>query len=125
MKDTIQAKTLQFESFARDWLAAWNSHSIDAIMSHYAEGVTVKSPFLAEAVKGSGGTVTGRETLRPIYAKALQKYPKLWFEVIQVLASTESLVIHYKSVEGLYAAETFLLDEDGKAKLVLCHYATA
>jgi len=125
MKDTVLAKTRQFESFATDWIAAWNSHDIDAIMSHYAEDVTVKSPFLAEAVKGSGGSVSGRETLRGIYSKAFQKYPDLRFELIRVLASTESVVLHYKSVEGLLAAETFLLGADGKAKMVLCHYAVA
>lgn len=122
MKDTVLAKTRQFEGFAAEWIAAWNSHSIDAIMSHYADDVTVKSPFLVEAVQGSGGTVSGRETLRTIYAKAFQKYPDLRFELIRTLASTESVVLHYKSVEGLLAAETFVLDEDGKAKLVLCHY---
>ena len=125
MKDTVLAKTRQFEGFATDWIAAWNAHSIDDIMSHYAEDVTVKSPFLVESVKGSGGTVTGRETLRTIYSKAFQKYPDLKFELIRVLASTESVVLHYKSVEGLLAAETFLLGPDGKAKLVLCHYTVA
>lgn len=125
MKDTVLAKTRQFEGFAAEWIAAWNSHSIDAIMSHYAEDVTVKSPFLVEAVKGSGGTVSGRETLRAIYSKAFQKYPDLKFELIRVLASTESVVLHYKSVENLLAAETFVLGEDGKAKLVLCHYSVA
>ena len=125
MKETVLAKTRQFEGFAKEWIAAWNSHSIDAVMAHYAEDVTVKSPFLAEALKGSGGTVHGRETLRAIYSKAFQKYPDLRFELIRTLASTESVVLHYKSVEGLLAAETFLLGEDGKAKLVLCHYAVA
>ena len=123
MKDTILVKTRQFEGFAADWIAAWNAHSIDRIMSHYAEDVTVKSPFLAEAVKGSGGTVTGKETLRGIYAKAFTKYPDLRFELICVFASTESVVLHYKSVENLLAAETFVLDSSGKATLVLCHYA--
>jgi len=123
MKETVLAKTRQFEGFAADWIAAWNGHDIDAIMSHYAEDVTVKSPFLAEAVPGSGGTVTGRETLREIYGKAFKKYPQLHFELLRVLASTQSLVIHYKSVENLLAAETFVLGEDGKATLVLCHYA--
>lgn len=42
-----------------------------------------------------------------------------------VLVSTESVVLYYKSVEGLLAAETFLLGEDGKVTLVLCHYAVA
>ncbi len=42
-----------------------------------------------------------------------------------VLVSTESAVLYYKSVEGLLAAETFLVGEDGKVTLVLCHYAVA
>jgi hypothetical protein len=123
MKNAIQTRIPRAEEFARAWLAAWNSHSIDAVMEHYAPDVTVQSPFLAEAVPGSGGSVTGRDALRAIYAKAFLKYPALRFDVIRVLAGTESLVIHYRSVEDLYAAETFLLDDAGKARLVLCHYS--
>lgn len=123
MKDTVLAKSRQFDRFAAEWLAAWNSHDIEAIMSHYAADVTVKSPFLVDAAPGSGGTVTGRDALRELYSKAFQKYPDLRFEPIRTLVSTESLVIHYRSVENLLAAETFVLDNAGKATLVLCHYA--
>lgn len=125
MKETVLAKTRQFEGFAAEWIAAWNHHDIDAIMSHYAEDVTVKSPFLETAVPGSGGTVTGKAKLREIYGKAFVKYPDLRFELIRVLASTESVVLHYRSVEELLAAETFMLNPSGKATLVLCHYSVA
>ena len=33
-------------AFARDWVAAWNSHDLDRILSHYAEDVEFRSPFV-------------------------------------------------------------------------------
>jgi SnoaL-like domain len=123
MREVVAEKMKQFEGFAKDWLQAWNSHSLEAVLSHYAENVTVKSPFLAAALPDSGGTVVGKAKLREIYSRALVKYPDLKFELVKIFASTESVVILYRSVENQMAAETFWLDEEGKAKIVLCHYA--
>ena len=125
MRDAVQSRIPAAEKFAHEWVTAWNAHSIDQVMSHYADDVVVKSPFLAQALPDSGGTVSDVQQLREIYSKAFVKYPQLKFELIRVFASTESVVIHYKSVENLLAAETFWLNADGKAKLVLCHYALA
>jgi hypothetical protein len=35
------------------------------------------------------------------------------------------VVIHHRSVENLLAAETLWLNAEGKASIVLCHYALA
>ncbi|HEX7964257.1 MAG TPA: nuclear transport factor 2 family protein [Gammaproteobacteria bacterium] len=122
MKQQVLDKLGRAEGFAREWLAAWNAHDIDRIIGHYAPDATVQSPFLAQATGDARGCVTGAEQLRAIYGKALLKYPDLEFRVIRVLAGMESVVIHYHTVEGLLAAETFLLDGQGRAHTVLCHY---
>ncbi len=31
-------------NFAQEWLNAWNSHDLEAIMAHYAEDVIFYSP---------------------------------------------------------------------------------
>jgi hypothetical protein len=123
MQDFVASRMKKFEPFVRAWLSAWNDHSIERIMEHYASDVIVKSPFLEKAVPGSGGTVTGRVKLESIYADAFLKYPDLEFELISYFASVESVVIHYRSVQNLLAAETFLFNSNGEAKQVLCHYA--
>jgi ketosteroid isomerase-like protein len=35
------------ERFAADWIAAWNSHDLDVILSHYADDVVFHSPRIA------------------------------------------------------------------------------
>jgi hypothetical protein len=125
VREIVREKTKLFEEFAQDWIEGWNAHSIDEIMSHYSDDVVVKSPFLAAVLPESGGTVTGKTRLREIYSNAFKKYPALKFELIKVFASTESVVIHYKTVENMLAAEMFWLDPQIKAKMVLCHYSLA
>lgn len=122
MRDIVVEKMTRANAFAQDWLEAWNAHDLGKILSHYAPDVTVQSPFLAQATGRADGTVRGVEQLREIYGKALLKYPELRFRPIRVLAGTESVVIHYHTVENLLAAETFWLDAAGRAKVVLCHY---
>lgn len=34
------------ETFAKEWLAAWNSHNLDSIMDHYSPNVEFTSPFV-------------------------------------------------------------------------------
>jgi ketosteroid isomerase-like protein len=39
--------------FARHWRDAWNRHDIDAVLAHFADGVTFTSPVAARIVEGS------------------------------------------------------------------------
>src|SRR5215469_1635474 len=43
---TMHCMTTESEAkeFARQWVAAWNSHDLDAIMSHYDADVVLTSP---------------------------------------------------------------------------------
>ena len=38
---------LDAKRFAREWIEAWNSHDLDAILSHYATDVVLTSPVAA------------------------------------------------------------------------------
>src|SRR5437660_91789 len=61
------------DTFAADWVAAWNRHDLDAILSHYADDVVFTSPF---AVRLTGdGTVRGKPALRAYFAAALTRLP--------------------------------------------------
>jgi hypothetical protein len=124
MKSVIETREEQYKSFVHEWVEAWNEHSIDRVLGHYAEDTVVRSPFLLSAIPGSGGVVAGRDKLRDIYSRAFQKYPDLHFKLISYFVSTESVVILYRSVENLIAAETFHLDERLQARQVFCHYST-
>jgi len=38
-----------FDEFCNDWIAAWNAHDLERILSHYREDVLFTSPFAARA----------------------------------------------------------------------------
>jgi hypothetical protein len=111
------------QDFAQEWIAAWNSHDLDRILSHYAEDVEVTSP-LVEAVLGPGRvTVRGKPALRAYWGKALAHFPDLRFVLYRAYAGPHSLVLHYLSVQALVGAECMEFDGDGKVHRVLAHYA--
>jgi ketosteroid isomerase-like protein len=111
------------ERIVEEWLTAWNGHDLDRIMEHYAERVEFTSPFVLSLLGESSGTLRGRAALREYSGRALAAYPDLHFEPLQVFAGVRSLVAQYRSVRGLIAAETMLLDEDGRVCRVLAHYS--
>jgi ketosteroid isomerase-like protein len=39
--------------FVRHWLDAWNRPDIDAVLAHFADGVTCTAPLAARIVEGS------------------------------------------------------------------------
>ena len=73
--------------FAKDWVLAWNSHDLDAIMTHYGLDVILTSPVAARLLSDPSGTVTGREALRIYFQRGLEAYPNLAFELVDVMKS--------------------------------------
>ena len=57
------------KEFAVDWIAAWNAHDLDLILSHYAENVVLTSPVAARVLGDPAGVVTGIGALRNYFAK--------------------------------------------------------
>jgi hypothetical protein len=111
------------QEFALEWIAAWNSHDLERILSHYAEDVEVTSP-LVETVLGPGRvTVQGKDALRAYWRAALAKYPDLHFRLFRAYAGPRSVVLHYQSVQALVGAECLEFDAGGRIRRVLAHYA--
>lgn len=111
------------QSFALKWIEAWNSHDLERILSHYSEDVEVTSALM-ETVLGPGRTsLQGKKALRGYWGRALERYPELRFVLFRAYAGSQSLVLHYQSVQGLVAAECMELDEQGAVRRVLAHYA--
>ena len=108
--------------FAQEWVEAWNSHNLEAIMAHYDEAVELVSPFAAKSLDDPSGKVKGKDDLRAYFAKALTAFPDLKFEILNIFKGVSSLVIYYLSVKGLLAAEVFVLNDRGKVIKVLAHY---
>jgi hypothetical protein len=108
--------------FADHWLAAWNSHNLDEIMSHYGADVVLLSPVAAKIVGDPSGTVTGKKAVRAYFRRGLEAYPKLRFELVDVLWGISSVVLYYMNQKGTKTAEFMEIDADSKVVRVIAHY---
>jgi len=108
--------------FADEWIAAWNSHDLDRILSHYTEGVVFHSPGIARYTGGKAPFVEGKTALRAYWAVALQQVSDLEFELVEVFVGSDALTIHYANERGQRVAETCVLDDDGAVTLSIATY---
>ena len=107
--------------FARSWADAWNSHDASRITAHYSDDVEYHSPFVARLT--GGDALHGRTAVKEYAAAALARYPDLHFGPdITVATGAGSLALVYRSVEGLLAVETLLLNDRGLVACAHCHY---
>jgi ketosteroid isomerase-like protein len=113
----------QARTFAREWVAAWNSHDLERILSHYADDFEMTSPFIAGLMNEPSGTLKGKEKVRAYWARALERMPDLHFELIEALASVNSIAIYYHAVLGKRAVELLFFDQDGKVARGIAHYS--
>lgn len=110
------------QSFARDWVEAWNSHDLERILSHYSDEVILTSPVALKLLNGDG-TVRGKQALRDYFFRGLQAFPDLQFELIDTLCGTETIVIYYlNNVRGNKTAEVMLLNPEGQVRQVWANY---
>src|SRR4030095_7953356 len=99
---------------ASDWIRAWNSRDVDAIMSHYATEVALTSPAAAQLLGDPSGTVRGQEALRNYFQRGLQAYPNLTFRLLDVMRGLNSVVLYYVNQKGTKTGEFMELDSNQK-----------
>src|SRR5262249_28598983 len=105
---TRKGNTVNKESawnLARHWTAAWNSHELDQIMSHYDDGIELTSPVAAQLLGVPDGRVIGKVNLRAYFQRGLEAYPGLHFDLEDVLWGIRSVVLCYKNQKGGRTAE--------------------
>ncbi|MGC3975959.1 MAG: nuclear transport factor 2 family protein [Nitrospira sp.] len=107
---------------AEVWIDAWNRHDLEAILHHYAPDVEFTSPFVPALSGDPSGTLRGRERLAAYFRKGLQTYPDLHFDLLRVLTGVDSLLLYYRSVNGLLAAEMMTVNAEGLIHTVRVHY---
>jgi len=109
-------------AFAEEWIAAWNSHDLDVILTHYEDDVELRSP-VAMKLLGGDGRVRGKAALREYFELGLKAYPHLRFELAETLWGMETIVISYRNnVRGSKTAEVMLMSEAGKVRSVWANY---
>lgn len=109
--------------FARHWVLAWNSHDLDAIMSHYGSEVVLTSPIAAKLLNDASGTVAGKEALRGYFKRGLEAYPNLAFELLDVMWGLSSVVLCYVNQRSTKTAEFMEFDASRKVVRVVANYS--
>jgi hypothetical protein len=108
--------------FAEEWVAAWNSHDLEVILTHYEDDVELRSPVAAKLLQGDG-TVRGKVALREYFELGLKAYPHLRFELVETLWGIETIVISYvNNVRGSKTAEVMLISGAGRIRGVWANY---
>ena len=110
-------------NLASHWVAAWNSHDLDLIMTHYEEGIELTSPVAAQLLGTPDGKVKGKENLRAYFQRGLEAYPDLHFHLEDVLWGVNSVVLCYKNQNGTRTAEFMELSATGKVARVVANYS--
>lgn len=110
-------------NLAIHWIASWNAHDLDAIMSHYDDSIELTSPAAAQLLGTPDGKVVGKPNLRAYFQRGLQAYPDLHFHLEDVLCGINSVVLYYTNQKGTRTAEFMELSESGKVARVVANYS--
>jgi predicted ester cyclase len=107
---------------ANHWVAAWNAHDLDLIMTHYEDAIELTSPVAAQLLGTSDGKVVGKANLRAYFQRGLEAYPELHFRLEDVLWGVYSVVLYYTNQKGTRTAELMELSATGKVARVVANY---
>lgn len=102
-------------NFATEWVAAWNSHDLEAILFHYAPRVALTSPVAAKLTGEASGTIQGKDALRLHFAKGLELFPNLDLTLIDVMQGLSRVVVYYKNQRETRTGEFMEFDDEGKS----------
>jgi hypothetical protein len=109
--------------FAEHWIAAWNAHDLDRIMSHYEAEVELISPVAVQLLHEPQGRVVGKADLRAYFAKGLAAYPELHFDLHDVMWGVKSIVLCYANQRGTHTAEYVELSPRGMVVRAVANYS--
>ncbi len=108
--------------FAERWIKSWNSHDLDNILSHYTDDFEITTLMIKMALGLDTGTLKGKKAIGGYWAKALEKFPNLHFELYEAAGGVNSIVLYYKSVMEKKAIEVMFFNDESKVYKVIAHY---
>ena len=109
-------------NLASNWVAAWNAHDLDLIMTHYDDAIELTSPVAAQLLRSSDGKVVGKANLRAYFQRGLEAYPELRFRLEDVLWGVNSVVFYYTNQKGTRTGEFMEVSAIGKVVRVVANY---
>ncbi len=113
---------IDVQAFAEEWVAAWNAHDLERILSHYSEDFEIITPMIKISLSIDAGSLKGKAAIANYWRAALEKMPDLHFELLDVCTGVNSIAVYYKSVMNKLAIEVMEFDAEGKVERVVVHY---
>jgi ketosteroid isomerase-like protein len=109
-------------TLANHWIAAWNAHDLELILTHYENDVELTSPVAAQLLEKPDGKVAGKANLKAYFQRGLEAYPELHFQLENVFWGINSVVLCYANQKGTRTAEFMELSSTGKVARVVANY---
>jgi ketosteroid isomerase-like protein len=97
----------------RDWIAAWNARDLERILALYDELCVMVSPNIVGEGLDLSGVLRGKAALRAYWRVALERQPDLRFDLLDVYASPDSVVLRYRNQNGREVCEFLRYDPTG------------
>jgi len=107
---------------AEEWVAAWNEHDLEAILSLYSPTIVFQTPTIVDSLGIPDGRVEGLEDLREHFARGLRRLPGLRFELDGVYAGVSSIAMTYRWADGTQVCELHEYDEQERIERVQALY---
>jgi ketosteroid isomerase-like protein len=101
-------------ALGREWIAAWNSHDLERVLSLYAEDSEMTSDKIQALSFDASGTLRGKARIGAYWGKALALLPNLRFDLIDTYVSPDSLVVFYQNERGAKICEYLRLNAEGE-----------
>ena len=99
-------------AFAHAWLESWNAHDIDGVLAHFSDDARFTSPVARQLLDGSDGVLRGKAAIRSYWEEGLRHIPDLHFEIVDIYAGLDVLVINYRNQRGGLVNEVLIFDGD-------------
>ena len=110
--------------FTSEWLDAWNSHDLEAVLSHYDENFTMSSPLIIQIADIASGSLHGKRQVREYWEAGLKRFPDLRFRHIATFLGANGLGIHYMGPNDRLTVEVFRFNERGLVIDAAAYYGT-
>jgi predicted ester cyclase len=81
------------------------------------------SPVAAKMLGDPSGKVAGKAALKSYFKRALEVYPNLSFQLVDVMWGLESVVLYYTNQKGSKTGEYMEIGPTGKVARVVANYS--
>lgn len=109
--------------FAAIWIASWNSHDLDKILSHYSDDFVIESPLALKIYPQSHGTVCGKDEVRKYWTIGLEKNPNLEFELLDLFVGVNSVALClYNKTANRKSIEVMSFNAEDRVNKTIVNY---